>query len=135
MTAYKQRVVDPTKRVQVYKNLHKNMFSVCQGGKVIFHCKHLVLRDCKYLVGDAGNKKVRETGVKNVHARISGFLSTRTKLECNSSPLDEFPLWVEVRYNPYKYKQFATCDGDPVFKSSWAMMDIGTKTTVVGVWD
>ena len=65
--------VDPNKRVQVYRNLHNECFSVKQGGRVICHAHNVTLRDVKFLVAPAGQRKVREEKKKNVHATLTGY--------------------------------------------------------------
>ena len=44
-------MIDKNKRVYVYFNLHKKVWSVRQAGKVVDHTKSIMLKDCKYLVG------------------------------------------------------------------------------------
>ena len=44
-------MIDKNKRVYVYFNLHKKIWSVRQAGKVVDHTKQIMLKDCKYLVG------------------------------------------------------------------------------------
>ena len=62
--------IDPTKKVRVYRNLHKNCFSVKQGGLVRCHADHVTLEDCKFIVSKAGQERVRDEGRKNVHAFV-----------------------------------------------------------------
>ena len=50
--------IDPDKRVYVYFNLHKKCFSVKQSGKVVSHDDCVLLKDCRFLVGDAGRERV-----------------------------------------------------------------------------
>ena len=51
-------MVNRDKRVYVYFNLHKKCWSVRQSGKIVDHTNQVLLRDCRYLVGQAGRKKV-----------------------------------------------------------------------------
>ena len=44
------KMIDTKKRAYVYFNLHKKVWSVRQGGKVIEHSKVVMLKDCRYLV-------------------------------------------------------------------------------------
>ena len=62
------------KRVQVYWNIRLGRYSVRQSGRVIDHVKQIVLRDVRFNVAPAGRDKVRATGVKNVHATVSGYV-------------------------------------------------------------
>ena len=85
------------KRVQVYWNLHKRCYSVRQSGRVIDHVDSIVLRDVRFNVAPAGREKVRRTGVKNVHATVTGYVV--------DNPKPAIPEHF-VSYNPFKYDQF-----------------------------
>lgn len=84
--------------VQVYRNLHKNKFSIRHKGKVIGHADYLMLKDAVFRVQPAGNQKVRDTGRKNVHAYIQGEL-------CEKHGHPNLDLEA-VTYNPYKHRSF-----------------------------
>jgi hypothetical protein len=85
------------KRVQVYYNIRRGDYSVRQSGRVIDHVERIVLRDVRFNVAPAGRDKVRATGVKNVHATVSGYVVDNPK---QAIPEDF------VSYNPFKYDQF-----------------------------
>ena len=89
--------IDPTKKVRVYRNLHKKCVSVKQGSIVRCHATNVVLYDCKFIVSEAGQKRVREEGKKNVHAFIEGYVVPASK----SLELLDFG-WETVYYNPYE---------------------------------
>ena len=107
------------KRSQVYFNLHKRLFSVQQRGKVCFHSDSVLLRDVRFNVAKAGQRKVRETGRKNVHARVTGIR-------------DSFFIWPNMdqlkdarraTYNPYKHDTFVDVEtGEPVLECSVAFL-------------
>ena len=95
------------KRVQVYYNIRRGDYSVRQSGRVIDHVDTIVLRDARFNVAPAGRDKVRATGVKNVHATVTGYIS----------PIDGNGLtsYIDydcdyVAYNPFKYDQFVKID-------------------------
>tara|TARA_R100000008_G_C3584895_1_gene171433 strand:- start:842 stop:1288 length:447 start_codon:yes stop_codon:yes gene_type:complete len=89
--------IDPTKKVRVYRNLHKKCVSVRQGGTVRCHATNVVLKDCRFIVSQAGQRRVRDEKKKNVHAFIEGYVvSARRSLE-----LLDFG-WETVYYNPYE---------------------------------
>ena len=79
--------MDKSKRVYVYFNLHKRMWSMRQSGKVIGHYHDLYLKDAKYLVSEAGRKRVLKEKKKNVHAGVSGFMVDR----CSTYGSNLFP--------------------------------------------
>ena len=90
------------KRVQVYWNIRLGRYSVRQSGRVIYHVDSIVLRDVRFNVAPAGRDKVRATGVKNVHATVTGYLDPVNGeymlIDCNDHDY--------VAYNPFKYDQF-----------------------------
>ena len=92
--------IDRTKTVEVYKNLHKQMWSVRQGGKVLEHCETIMLRDCRFVVQPAGRAKVLRERKKNVHAFIRGYVSSIATANA------EYTTSRVVTYNPYKYPHF-----------------------------
>jgi len=88
--------IDPTKKVRVYRNLHKKCVSVKQGGIVRCHSENVVLKDCKFIVSEAGQRRVRNEKKKNVHAFIEGYVVGASK----ANELLDFG-WETVYYNPY----------------------------------
>ena len=93
--------IDPTKKVRVYRNLHKKCFSVKQDGLVRCHVDNVVLEDCKFIVSKAGQKRVRDEGKKNVHAFVEGFV---VDARATDDAFSDTP-WENLYYNPYE------CDG------------------------
>ena len=109
-------------RVEVYYNLHKNVFSVRHKGKVIAWGNRVTIENPEYVVREKGRQKVLEEGRKNVHAFVRGTLSDINNFKFGKiqQRLSE-PR--EVTYNPYKYDSFV--DGNtyqPVKKSKWARL-------------
>lgn len=84
-------------RVYIYRNLHKGGYSVRHKGKVIAHVSSITLTNVRFLVGQAGNAKVRREKSKNVHAGVSGIWVGDVSLLGQST---------NVTYNPYKYTSF-----------------------------
>jgi len=97
------------KRVQVYWNLHKGCYSVRQSGRVIDHVTAISLRDVRFNVAPAGRDKVRATGVKNVHATVTGYICFTGRRGLNGA-VDDTRIGNKVcdyvAYNPFKYDQF-----------------------------
>jgi len=109
--------IDPNKRVYVYFNLHRNVFSIRQSNRVKRHVKQLCLKDVRYLVQPAGRSKVLETGVKNVHAGLSGYFVDRVPVPAVS---------FDVTYNPFKYSTFVDVeDREPQEWSEYAYLECG----------
>ena len=67
--------IDTTKKVRVYRNLHRDCYSVKQGGIVRCHAENVTLRGCQFIVSKAGQRRVRDEQKKNVHAFIEGYVA------------------------------------------------------------
>ena len=110
-------MIDPNKRVYVYFNLHRKCFSVRQGNKVVEHANRVCLKDVRYLVQQAGRRKVLKEKRKNVHSGLSGYY-------VKSVPVPGISF--DVTYNPYKYKTFVdTRVYEPQEWSEYAYLECG----------
>ena len=120
--------IDPTRKVRVYRNLHKGCFSVRQDGVVRCHADHVTLEDCKFIVSKAGQKRVRDEKKKNVHAFVEGWVvdtrkaddivdGSKTDAEIWNGETD----WGKAYYNPYTCDTFIDQhDGSPLETSMFA---------------
>ena len=93
------------KRVQVYYNIRRGDYSVRRSGRVIDHVDSIALTDVRFNVAAAGRDKVRATGVKNVHATVSGYTAFLTDCTNLQSILKDSNCDY-VAYNPFKYDSF-----------------------------
>ena len=129
-------------RREVYRNLHwkdETVYSVrkCSDGLVEGHAYTIILDgNTKYpvtfAVGPKGNQRVRDEQRKNVHAVIRGCMVNAVWAYADMDAFEkghakdasdyfkrqymderEGYRWIEVLYNPYKYKTFVTRDTDP----------------------
>ena len=98
-------MINYDRRVNVYFNLHKRLFSVTQGGIVQFHSDAITILDARFLVGKAGQAKVRATGRKNVHAKVSGYIATHVHA-IHIPRLIRDNGWRKAYYNPYETDTF-----------------------------
>ena len=99
--------IDKTRKVFVYKNLHKECWSIRQDGLVKAHSddKPVLLYSATMKVNQKGREKVLKEKRKNVHAGISGYIA---------HPDPSFACWDDIgwwemspiTYNPYKYSSF-----------------------------
>lgn len=96
-------------RVYVYRNLHRGGYSVKHKGIVVAHVSSITLTDVRFLVGQAGNAKVRREKSKNVHAGVSGIWVGDVSLLGQST---------NVTYNPYKYTSFVRRSDESSIKSA-----------------
>ena len=116
----KQRsLIDPDRKIEVYRNLHKKCWSVRQDGLVKFHSQQVCLQNCKFAVQPAGRAKVLREKRKNVHAFIRGYLWDGKISEdiANSN------IWDNVSYNPYKSNTFEDNSNNPVYTAAYVDLD------------
>ena len=104
--------IDSNKKVRVYRNLHKNCFSIKQDGIVKCHADNVTLHECKFIISKAGQKRVRDEEKKNVHAFIEGYVvDTRQADDIVDGKKSDEEIdqgnsnWKKLFYNPY------LCDG------------------------
>ena len=110
--------INEGRKVFVYKNLHKDCWSVKQDGLVKMHTHDLSLFDCSFRVNQRGRQQVLEERRKNVHAGISGYIDTPWLMGSQHGGTRV------ATYNPYKFKSFVRADDDSksVFWSSAVRM-------------
>lgn len=120
---FKDRTIDPDKKVEVYLNLHKkdddgkSWYSIRQQGKVIGHADTVALDDVEFIVGVAGRDRVRNEQRKNVHAWVKGCM-------LNVNP-DDIDVTQPVLYNPYKHDGFVDTQGNVVKHAGLAKLTVG----------
>ena len=96
--------IDFSKKVFVYKNLHRDCWSIKQGGLVKAHATELYLWDCAFQVNKKGRERVLAEKRKNVHAYIIGYLSDWVMGSWDAiNPPD---IQERVSYNPYLHETF-----------------------------
>ena len=82
-------------KVRVYWNLHRRKWSIQQDGLVIDHRDSLFLTKAHFTVREGGQKRVRESGHKNVHAFVCGEWDQK-----EYRTFKDMRLWRRVHYNP-----------------------------------
>ena len=113
-------------KTEVYRNLHKNCFSIRQNGRVVGYLyddnQAIVLEDVKFVVQPAGRKKVLKEKKKNVHAFVRGVNRFNVFPVSNVEDLE----LREVTYNPYKKDSFFYKDtGAPIKTARAALIQHG----------
>ena len=124
--------IDPTKKVRVYRNLHRDCYSVKQGGIVRCHAENVTLRSCQFIVSKAGQRRVRDEQKKNVHAFVEGYVvDTRATDQKVDGHLTDQQIengetrWKQVYYNPYTCDTFIWgYDASPIENSDYADLSI-----------
>ena len=128
-------MIDSSKPVRVFRNWKRGCYSVMQGGLVKASARAIRLRDVEFLVRATGRERMLKLQRKNVHAVGRGHMVNAVWYD---NDMDAFDLghakdvardwqeaaikahdregyrWLELVYNPYKYKTFMTRDTDPL---------------------
>ena len=119
-----RHMIDTNRRVYVYFNLHKKVWSIRQDGKIVEHTKYIMLKDARFLVGQAGRKKVLREKRKNVHAGVSGYVVGRVP------NVPDF--CTTVSYNPYENETFINYSNEkPILWAPYVVMDCKNGRTLV----
>jgi len=99
-------------KVEVYRNLHKNCWSVRDNktGRVLRHVDEIHLLDADLVVRPAGREKVLREKRKNVHAFAKGEVTAWIPRLPEGWHLnkDEYEAYdtTQIIYNPYLYDSF-----------------------------
>lgn len=103
---FKGRTIDYSKPIRIYRNLTKKgvWYSIVQKGKTVAHSTAICVKDAVFHVNEKTRQRVIKNKRKEFHAYIEGFYTT-SGMGTTAAKND---LCVEIKYNPYKYKQF-TC--------------------------
>jgi len=133
-------------KVHVYFNFTRKLYSVKamegrEKGKVLFHSKDVLLKNCKMKVSEAGRQRVLRTKQKNVHAGITGELLAISPTVDWRNPFDIGYThridnqWREdlikrgilISYDPYKGDSFYRVEGgvtDKIFEAGTAFFTV-----------
>jgi hypothetical protein len=118
------------KKVDVYWNLHRKVWSVRHRGKVVAHLDKVALRDVEWVVQPAGNRRAREEQRKNVHAFARGRVIPQ---EVGWVALRTHCCW-RVTYNPFQHESFVLhYDGETkvhASKQAWMTIDTDGPTAI-----
>lgn len=109
---------------EVYRNLHRDDWSVRESGRVVAHRKAVIVRDPQFVVQPAGRERVLRERRKNVHAFVRGEV-------VNSLPLLVAAGFVDLdhqglafaTYNPYLAPYFTdVVTGARLDSATWAVL-------------
>jgi len=120
-------------KVEVYYNLHKNLFSVKsrQGddyGKVFKHTPREVIVSPTFAVRQSGRLRVLKENKKNVHAFVRGHIVLDQILPSGKSRL--------VKYDPYKYDSFVFSDTEePIKFADLAILNCNNGKPTIEVYN
>ena len=96
-------------RVEVYRNLTKDCFSVRHKGRVVGHLgndMHMRMYDVQFVVQPAGHARVLATRNRNVHAFVRGTYRSHGLTAKGPYPRGLPKSLTTVSYNPYRASKF-----------------------------
>lgn len=94
---HKIRDFDPTKPVEVYRNLNSGLLSVRQKNLIVFYTDKIQLTNVKLVVREAGRATALRTKRRNVHAFAKGYIN-EMELSFSSDKI--------LYYNPFRVEGF-----------------------------
>lgn len=127
INGFKGRTLKIGDLVKVHRNLNNGLWSITAKtgefkNKVVHHCSHVSISDVKFVISEAGRKRVLKEGRKNVHAWCVGIITSFDKTACNTDNSKQ------VTYDPYQHGFFFQADATPTpFMNLPALHFIGTK--------
>jgi len=112
MELYKGRSVQLGMVVDVYRNLHKDGYSIrdSKKGLVLAHCDSVRIMNAKFVVSESGRQKTIAAKRKRVHAYIRGILVGIDE----PMPSD----LIKVYYNPYETPKFTDISSNEFIESA-----------------
>lgn len=114
------RTVEKGQRVEVYRNLHRDAFSIRDKKTklVLGYSNHVRLEHATYIVSEARRQKVLEEKRKNVHAVVEGTF-VETLEEVSIHMIEEYK---QAYYNPYLTETFVDKESkEALYHSSYAL--------------
>lgn len=118
-------------RTEIYYNLHKKTFSVRRGGKVHCHADFILIHEPRFVVQPAGQRRVRASGRKNVHA----FVVADSLSQLSVHPFGEkIPVtfgWDRVEYNPHRDPGFMMWAHRPGLRVPFHKQIVGASIAVL----
>ena len=119
-------VIDFSKPVRVYRNLHRQCLSIKQG-VVRCHTNYIFLTNVTYPVNTRVRDRVRKERKKEVHAYVMGYVSSPRLV-------DDVKLLGTVSYNPYVNDRFVLDNAHEMIYSSYAEIDHDGKHVHINAW-
>ena len=116
-------------KIEVYRNLHKDCFSVRHKGIVIDYLhdyEQLALTNVKFVVQPSGRAKVLRENKKNVHAFVRGeYVGFENNLTNNLyfGKFEDLDFYA-VSYNPYKSDKFVVKETGKPIESNLSLIHI-----------
>jgi hypothetical protein len=120
-------------RTRVHWNITRRCWSVLEwtpgkGWRLDRHVAAIDLLDAETRVSVPGREKVRDSGVKGVHADITG----RTMLRSDAAPF-RTEIAERIRYNPFRDDWFVTAEGVAVKRAERMRFNRNGTVYAIGI--
>lgn len=102
-----ERTIDMDIPVRVYRNLNRGGFSITQRSLVVAYSDCFELDVSRYMISNSGRSRAQSTGVRNVHARVEGYIRTPSILDCDKR--------LFLTYSPFDNDGFKFIDKESDF--------------------
>ena len=89
-----------------------------------YYAGTVALTNVTFIVQPAGHARVRESGMRNVHAFVKGELVSETR---NQLPLRNRAGWKRAYYNPHKVDSFVDMQTGEALEHATAVYMVGSK--------
>lgn len=124
MYAFKEREIVENEWSEAFYNLHRHVFSLRQHGLVVLHADCIWLQNVKFAVQPSGLEKVRESGVKNVHAFVRGnYIDHDLDLGNDPHAYLRRVGYRQAYYNPHKVDTFVDLDTmEPIYEANHVIL-------------
>ena len=118
-------------KTYVYKNLHKDTWSLMERGIVRAHSDNVVVESAEFRVRPAGREKVLREQRKTVHAFVVGYPIAEDAVTLAAVEGIKLALGepVQVSYNPYRGDTFYRKDTDESVESA-ALVELRPDSSV-----
>jgi hypothetical protein len=126
--------------VKVYRNLKhgksaRPLYSIMRNGRVIARRHRVLLTAARFVVNQAGRRRVIQSGRKNVHAFVVGEWVRRPDSAFGTDETDTRPLGMRIVYNPYKMSAFQTeCGNDVKAARGVLLNENGISATYIDLY-
>lgn len=108
ITPFKNKEVDRSSRIRVYRNLNRKgvVYSIKQNGLVVGYSSNINMCDCEFIVVEGGKKRALNTKQRNVHAYIEGHLCMFYEGEILMGEIGNLEKPAKITYKPFTNNKF-----------------------------
>lgn len=105
---FKDRKINFAEKIKIYRNLNRKgkIYSITQNNLVCGYTDNITVSFCNLKINKAGKQKTIESGIRNVHAFIEGYIV------CDVEEYIRDLYKCPIKYNPFVSNGFILSFGD-----------------------